>query len=105
MMREWTTFLYCILKAYLYFLTVLQIKVVGPDNRLVANEAVYLFVGLSPSLMLTTDTKGMALFTLDTSLWKHSVYLRVSYCLQWLFLVFWNIAVEAHDMTHWTNHI
>ncbi|XP_072235418.1 alpha-2-macroglobulin-like isoform X2 [Leuresthes tenuis] len=55
-----------------------KIKVVGPDNRLVANEAVYLFVGLSPSLMLTTDTKGMALFTLDTSLWKNSVYLRAS---------------------------
>ncbi|XP_072249229.1 alpha-2-macroglobulin-like protein 1 isoform X2 [Leuresthes tenuis] len=55
-----------------------KIKVVGPDNRLVANEAVYLFVGLSPSLMLTTDMKGIALFTLDTSLWNHSVYLRAS---------------------------
>ncbi|KAM4566570.1 alpha-2-macroglobulin-like isoform 2-T2 [Odontesthes bonariensis] len=55
-----------------------KIKVVGPDNRPVANEAVYLSVGIWPSLMLTTDTKGMALFTLDTSLWKHSVYLRAS---------------------------
>lgn len=56
-----------------------QIKVVGPDNKPVANEAVYLFVGSSLKLELTTDVKGVALFSLSTSLWKDSVHLKVGY--------------------------
>lgn len=55
-----------------------KIKVVGPDNKPVANEAVYLFVGSSLKLELTTDVKGVALFSLSTSLWKDSVHLKAS---------------------------
>lgn len=53
---------------------------VGPDNKPVSNEAVYLFVGDSLNLALTTDVKGMASFSLDTSLWKDGVSLKVRHC-------------------------
>uniref|UniRef100_A0A669EQ82 Alpha-2-macroglobulin n=1 Tax=Oreochromis niloticus TaxID=8128 RepID=A0A669EQ82_ORENI len=55
-----------------------KIKVVGPDNKPVANEPVYLFVGSSLKLALTTDVNGVALFSLGTSLWKDSVHLKAS---------------------------
>lgn len=69
------------------FLSFLQIKLVGPDSQPVANELLYLFVEDSKKMMLTTDAKGIAQFSLDTSEWKSSVSLKVSalfvvcYCL------------------------
>lgn len=62
-----------------YFLTCLQVKVIGPDNKPVTNEPVYLFVNDSHNITLTTDKKGMASFSLGTSLWNDSVNLRVGY--------------------------
>ncbi|XP_070685213.1 alpha-2-macroglobulin [Pempheris klunzingeri] len=53
-----------------------KVKVIGPDNKPVANEAVYLFAGDSQNLTLTTDMKGVASFSLDTTLWKDSVNLK-----------------------------
>ncbi|XP_047450424.1 alpha-2-macroglobulin-like protein 1 isoform X2 [Mugil cephalus] len=53
-----------------------KIKMVGPDKTPVANEMVYLVAGESQKLNLTTDHKGMALFSLDTSLWKSTVTLE-----------------------------
>uniref|UniRef100_A0AAX7U1I7 Alpha-2-macroglobulin-like n=1 Tax=Astatotilapia calliptera TaxID=8154 RepID=A0AAX7U1I7_ASTCA len=55
-----------------------KIKVVGPDNKPAANEPVYLFVGSTLKLELTTDVNGVALFSLGTSLWKDSVHLKAS---------------------------
>ncbi|XP_069577571.1 alpha-2-macroglobulin isoform X1 [Brachyistius frenatus] len=55
-----------------------KVKVVGADNMPVANEPVYLSAGDSQKLTLTTDTKGMALFSLDTSLWKDQVSLMAT---------------------------
>ncbi|XP_023130414.2 alpha-2-macroglobulin-like protein 1 isoform X1 [Amphiprion ocellaris] len=55
-----------------------KIKVVGPDNKPASNEPVYLSAGDLQKLVLTTDRKGVALFSLDTSLWKDSVYLVAS---------------------------
>ncbi len=52
---------------------------IGPDNQPVTNEPVYLFFG--ENLTLTTDNKGMASFSLDTTLWKDGVHLKVGYCL------------------------
>lgn len=62
-------------------LTCLQVSLVGPDNKPVVNETVYLFTGDTESMTLTTDMKGMASFALDTTLWKHSVHLKVGNCL------------------------
>lgn len=53
---------------------------VGPDNKPVVNEPVYLFENDSQNVTLTTDKDGMASFSLDTSLWKDTVNLRVGYC-------------------------
>ncbi|XP_034723150.1 alpha-2-macroglobulin isoform X2 [Etheostoma cragini] len=53
-----------------------KVKVIGPDNKAVPNEAVYLFVGDSQNLTLTTDMKGMASFSLDTALWQNTVNLN-----------------------------
>ncbi|CAL9684247.1 unnamed protein product [Knipowitschia caucasica] len=51
-----------------------KVKVVGPDSKPVANEKVYLTASKSPeNHTLITDNKGMASFSLDTSLWKDSV--------------------------------
>lgn len=59
-----------------------QIKVTGPDSTPVPNEPVYLFLqngGQSENWTLTTDSKGIASFSLDTSLWtSDSVSLSVS---------------------------
>jgi hypothetical protein len=59
-----------------------QIKVTGPDSSPVPNEPVYLFLqnsGKSENWTLTTDSKGIASFSLDTSLWSSdSVSLSVS---------------------------
>ncbi|KAM3875368.1 alpha-2-macroglobulin [Diretmus argenteus] len=59
-----------------------KIKMTGPDSRPVANKPVYLSVRsplklseVSENLTLTTDNQGVALFSLDTSLWKDSVSL------------------------------
>lgn len=57
----------------------LQVKVVGPDSKPVSNEAVYLFAFDSQNLTLTTDTKGMASFSLDTTLWTDTVTLKVGH--------------------------
>ena len=61
----------------LYFLTCLQVKVVGPDSKPVANEVGYLFARDSQELTLTTDTKGMASFSFDTTNWTDTVNLKV----------------------------
>ncbi|XP_022625967.1 alpha-2-macroglobulin-P-like, partial [Seriola dumerili] len=53
-----------------------KVKVVGPDNKPVANEPVYLLAGESQNATLTTNSIGMASFSLDTSLWKDSVNLK-----------------------------
>ncbi|XP_039985815.1 alpha-2-macroglobulin-like protein 1 isoform X2 [Xiphias gladius] len=55
-----------------------KVKVIGPDNKPVTNEPVYLFVNDSHNITLTTDKKGMASFSLGTSLWNDSVNLRAS---------------------------
>uniref|UniRef100_A0A4W5JK52 Macroglobulin domain-containing protein n=1 Tax=Hucho hucho TaxID=62062 RepID=A0A4W5JK52_9TELE len=50
-----------------------KIKVTGPDSTPVPNEPVYLFLqnsGKSENWTLTTDSKGIASFSLDTSLWS-----------------------------------
>ncbi|XP_071327740.1 alpha-2-macroglobulin isoform X1 [Trachinotus anak] len=55
-----------------------KVKMVGPDNKPVADEPVYLVAGESQNVTLTTDKKGMALFSLDTSLWKDFIHLKAS---------------------------
>ncbi|KAM9733483.1 alpha-2-macroglobulin isoform 1-T1 [Menidia menidia] len=55
-----------------------KVKMVGADNRPVANEAVYLSVGVSAPILLTTDLKGIAPFSLDTSAWKNSANLMAN---------------------------
>lgn len=55
-----------------------KVKMVGPDNKPVANEAVYMFVGDSLNATLTTDRRGMASFSLNTAAWKDSVNLKAS---------------------------
>ena len=63
----------------IYFVTCLQVKVIGPDSKPVASEPVNLFVNESHNITLTTDKTGTAPFSLDTSLWTGSVNLRVGY--------------------------
>ncbi|XP_008278792.1 alpha-2-macroglobulin-like protein 1 isoform X2 [Stegastes partitus] len=55
-----------------------KIKVVGPDSKPVSNELVYLSAGDTEKFTLTTDAKGVAVFSLDTSLWKDTLYLVAS---------------------------
>lgn len=64
---------------------------VGPDNKPVTNEAVYLFARDAQNLTLTTDMKGMASFSLDTALWKDTMNLMVGYFFSELFYFFWRI--------------
>ncbi|KAM7399816.1 hypothetical protein PAMP_019060 [Pampus punctatissimus] len=52
-----------------------KVKMVGPDKRPAANEHVYMFIQNLHNLTLTTDMKGIASFSLDTSLWKDTVFL------------------------------
>uniref|UniRef100_A0A8C7KJ16 Alpha-2-macroglobulin-like n=1 Tax=Oncorhynchus kisutch TaxID=8019 RepID=A0A8C7KJ16_ONCKI len=60
-----------------------KIKVTGPDSSPVPYEPVYLFLqngGKSENWTLTTDSKGIASFSLDTSLWSSdSVSLSARY--------------------------
>ncbi|XP_029528600.2 alpha-2-macroglobulin-P-like isoform X3 [Oncorhynchus nerka] len=60
-----------------------KIKVTGPDSTPIPNEPVYLFLqnsGTSEDWTLTTDNKGIASFSLDTSLWSsESVSLSARY--------------------------
>uniref|UniRef100_A0A3Q3N8V5 Alpha-2-macroglobulin-like n=1 Tax=Mastacembelus armatus TaxID=205130 RepID=A0A3Q3N8V5_9TELE len=56
-----------------------KVKVIGPDNNPVASELVHLLAGEAQNIMLTTDGKGMALFSLDTSSWQGTVTLEVGY--------------------------
>uniref|UniRef100_A0A8C7TF55 Alpha-2-macroglobulin domain-containing protein n=1 Tax=Oncorhynchus mykiss TaxID=8022 RepID=A0A8C7TF55_ONCMY len=60
-----------------------QIKVTGPVSTPIPNEPVYLFLrnsGTSENWTLTTDSKGIASFSLDTSLWSsESVSLSARY--------------------------
>uniref|UniRef100_A0A4W5RRE8 Macroglobulin domain-containing protein n=1 Tax=Hucho hucho TaxID=62062 RepID=A0A4W5RRE8_9TELE len=60
-----------------------KIKVTGPDSTPIPNEPVYLFLqssGTSENWTLTTDSKGFASFSLDTSLWSSdSVSLSARY--------------------------
>lgn len=64
----------------LLFLTCLQVKVVGPDNKPVANEAVHLSYVDTQRETLTTDVKGMASFSLNTTAWTDVVSLKVGSC-------------------------
>lgn len=50
---------------------------VGPDDKPVAGEPVYVFAGEAQSLTLTTDAEGTAAFSFDTTLWKDAVLLKV----------------------------
>lgn len=52
---------------------------VGPDEKPIANEAVYLSAGDSQKLTVTTDRQGMASFSLDTANWTNSVGLKVGH--------------------------
>ncbi|XP_061683472.1 alpha-2-macroglobulin-like protein 1 isoform X2 [Syngnathoides biaculeatus] len=54
-----------------------KVKMTGPDSEPVANEPVYLFGPKSVNLTLTTNTKGVAWFSLDTSNWRDHVNLEV----------------------------
>lgn len=56
----------------------LQVKVVGPHDNPVANEPVYLSIDNSQNVVLNTDVKGLASFSLDTSSWKDTVSLQAS---------------------------
>ncbi|XP_063763820.1 alpha-2-macroglobulin isoform X2 [Eleginops maclovinus] len=55
-----------------------KVKVIGPDNKAVPNEAVYVFVGNShaPEVTLITDANGKASFSFDTALWTDNVNLE-----------------------------
>ncbi|XP_077396698.1 alpha-2-macroglobulin-like protein 1 [Festucalex cinctus] len=53
-----------------------KVKMTGPDKKPVANEHVYLFNPESVTVKLTTNTEGMASFSLDTSNWKDNVNLQ-----------------------------
>ncbi|XP_077422372.1 alpha-2-macroglobulin-like protein 1 isoform X2 [Vanacampus margaritifer] len=53
-----------------------KVKMTGPDKKPVANEPVYLFAPDSVNLTLTTNTKGVALFSLNTSNWRDHVNLK-----------------------------
>ncbi|KAM4627145.1 alpha-2-macroglobulin isoform 2-T2 [Polymixia lowei] len=56
-----------------------KVKVIGPDSKPVASEPVYLQAlgsGVTENITLTTNNKGMASFSLDTSLWKDGVSLQ-----------------------------
>ncbi|KAF3855000.1 hypothetical protein F7725_023055 [Dissostichus mawsoni] len=50
-----------------------KVKVIGPDNKAVTNEAVYVSAGNSQAVKLTTGTNGKASFSFDTALWKDNV--------------------------------
>lgn len=54
-----------------------KVKMVGPDSKPVPDEPVYVFVGDSLNLTLTTDAKGAAAFAFDTAPWSGTVTLRV----------------------------
>ncbi|XP_077396695.1 alpha-2-macroglobulin-like protein 1 isoform X2 [Festucalex cinctus] len=53
-----------------------KVKMTGPDKKPVANEPVYLFAPDSVNVTLTTNTKGVASFSLNTSNWKDHVNLK-----------------------------
>ncbi|XP_031697903.1 alpha-2-macroglobulin-like protein 1 [Anarrhichthys ocellatus] len=55
-----------------------KVKVIGPDKTPVANETVHLFTGNSLKLTLTTDARGTASFSLDTTLWKDTVDMKAT---------------------------
>ncbi|XP_034557118.1 alpha-2-macroglobulin-like protein 1 [Notolabrus celidotus] len=50
-----------------------KVKVTGPDDKPVPNEDVYLSTTYPDKLTITTDSMGMAKFSLDTSKWKDTV--------------------------------
>ncbi|XP_061574702.1 alpha-2-macroglobulin-like protein 1 isoform X2 [Cololabis saira] len=54
-----------------------KVKMVGPDSKPVFNETIHLFVenNGTTELTFTTDLRGMALFSLDTSLWTDRISL------------------------------
>uniref|UniRef100_A0A8C6NP84 Alpha-2-macroglobulin-like protein 1 n=1 Tax=Nothobranchius furzeri TaxID=105023 RepID=A0A8C6NP84_NOTFU len=55
-----------------------RIRVTGPNDQPIANEVVYLYVEDSTKITLSTDLKGLILFSLDTTYWKNSVSLRAT---------------------------
>lgn len=61
----------------LFFPTCSQVKMVDGNGKAVANETVYLLPG-SLNLALTTDSRGVASFSLDTALWTDRMNLMVS---------------------------
>ena len=70
----------CVYVSFLGF----QVKLTGIDRKAVGDEVVYLYVDVnaaSYNLTLLTQDNGMASFSLDTSLWKNSVVLKVCPCV------------------------
>uniref|UniRef100_UPI0037E968C3 alpha-2-macroglobulin-like n=1 Tax=Semicossyphus pulcher TaxID=241346 RepID=UPI0037E968C3 len=55
-----------------------KVKLTGPDDKPVTNEEVYLSVSNEQSTTVTTDMQGFSAFSLDTTKWEGSVYLRAS---------------------------
>nr|XP_057936680.1 alpha-2-macroglobulin-like protein 1 isoform X2 [Doryrhamphus excisus] len=53
-----------------------KVKMTGPDKKPVPNEPVYLYGPNAFNLTLTTNVKGVASFSLNTSLWKNMVHLK-----------------------------
>ncbi|KAK7883167.1 hypothetical protein WMY93_029341 [Mugilogobius chulae] len=54
-----------------------KVKLVGPDSKPVANENVYIRAN-KENVTVVTDNKGMASFSLDTSLWNNSISIHAS---------------------------
>jgi len=75
-----------------------QIKLTGMDNKAMGGEAVYLYVNVnhaSYNITLRTKNNGVALFSLDTSLWKDSVSLEV--CPLHLYITARSALVQTHS--------
>uniref|UniRef100_A0A8C6L8S2 Alpha-2-macroglobulin-like protein 1 n=1 Tax=Nothobranchius furzeri TaxID=105023 RepID=A0A8C6L8S2_NOTFU len=78
------------LKSCLFY-SIFQIRVTGPNDQPIANEVVYLYVEDSTKITLSTDLKGLILFSLDTTYWKNSVSLRVCSSLFLFKEVLWRL--------------
>ncbi|XP_068441650.1 alpha-2-macroglobulin isoform X2 [Clinocottus analis] len=55
-----------------------KVKLVGADNRAVADEPVYLSGGKTVNATVITDARGVASFSLDTALWTGTVFIKAS---------------------------
>ncbi|XP_029026578.1 alpha-2-macroglobulin isoform X2 [Betta splendens] len=54
-----------------------KIKLVGPHENPIASEPVYLSIDNTQNIVLNTDVKGMASFSLDTSTWRDAMSLQI----------------------------